>query len=438
VRLQVSGEVAVSDGNAVYKERRPTMGPHFLHRGRPGAIALVTVAVLSTALLALTTGRAAADSGQPPCPSCPDRVPPPGGGTGAGSGAGGSGGGAAAPSQPVQPLISLGGISVTNGVAAVTGVVNAAAAKVEVTVDANPIAVAVNGQFSAKVDVSARAKIVVRASNGSGQSSTISIPTSAIPSNGTPADALAQLNADAIVLLQPPDGFTSVDGLSVDAAVHVKAIVGIAGLNLNGVSLLAKLRVGAKSKSKQGASGPNPAPPSQPKPGTPAPPATSGAPVKHAASTSVSGHSKTVALTVTGTNGASQTTTIKVKQIRSVIRVGRMLSISAFGARGIKITAVRFDTSRVVGNHRLGVTVTVRDRRNYLVRDAVVMLVATMHRASLRGSLAGMSGTLGTAHFTVPVASTTMGHRLYLTVVARTPRASARVTRSVALCGCAG
>jgi hypothetical protein len=428
------------------------MGLHFLHRGRSGAIALVTVAVLSTALLALTAGRAVADGGQPPCPSCPDRVPPPGGGTGAGSGAGGSGGGTAAPSRPVQPLISLGGISVTNGVAAVTGVVNAAvdagtgiAAKVEVTVDANPIAVAVNGQFSAKVDVSARAKIVVQASNGSGQSSTISIPTSAIPANGTPADALAQLNADAIVLLQPPDGFASIDGLSVDAAVHVKAVVGIAGLDLNGVNVLAKLKVGSSSKSKPSSSGSGsgstPAPPSQAKPGTSAPPPTTAPasrPIKHSTSTSVSGHSKTVALTVTGTNGASQTTTVKVKQISSVIRVGRMLSISAFGARGIRITGVRFDTSRVIGSHRLGVTVTVRDRRNYLVRDATVMLVPTTHRMSVRGSLAGMSGMLGTARFTVPVASATLGHRLYLTVVARTPRASARVTRSVALCGCAG
>jgi hypothetical protein len=426
------------------------MGLHFLHRGRPGAIALVTVAVLSTALLALTTGRAAADGNQPPCPSCPDRVPPPGGGTGAGSGAGGSGGGTAAPSQPVQPLISLGGISVTNGVAAVTGVVNAAvdagnaaAARVDVTIDANPIAVAVNGQFSAKVDVSARAKIVVRASNGSGQSSTISIPTSAIPADGTPADALGQLNADAIVLLQPPDGFTSIDGLSVDAAVHVKAIVGIAGLDLNGVNVLAKLKVGSSSKSKPSSSGSgsSPAPPSQANPGSSAPPPTTAPasrPIKHSTTTSVSAHSKTVALTVTGTNGVSQTTTVKVKRISSVIHVGRMISISAFGARGIRITAVRFDTSHLLGSHRLGVAVTVRDRQNYLVRDAVVMLVPTAHRSSVRGSLAGMSGTFGTAQFRVPVTSTTLGHRLYVTVVARTPRASARVTRSVALCGCAG
>jgi hypothetical protein len=351
-------------------------------------------------------------------------------------------------------LISLGGISVTNGVAAVTGVVNAAvdagtgiAAKVEVTVDANPIAVAVNGQFSAKVDVSARAKIVVQASNSSGQSSTISIPTSAIPANGTPADALAQLNADAIVLLQPPDGFTSIDGLSVDAAVHVKAVVGIAGLDLNGVNVLAKLKVGSSSKSKSkpsssgSGSGSTPAPPSQAKSGSSAPPPTTapaGRPIKHSTSTSVSGRSKTVALTVTGTNGASQTTTVKVKQISSVIRVGRTLSISAFGARGIRITGVRFDTSHVTGTHRLGVTVTVRDRRNYLVRDAVVTVVPTAHRTTLRGSLAGMSGTLGTTRFSVPVASGLLGHRLYLTVVARTPRATARVTRSVVVCGCVG
>jgi hypothetical protein len=84
------------------------------------------------------------------------------------------------------------------------------------------------------------------------------------------------------------------------------------------------------------------------------------------------------------------------------------------------------------------VTVTVRDRRNYLVRDAVLMLVPTAHRKTLRGSIAGMSGTAGTTRFNVPVTSTALGHRIYLTVVARTPRASTRVTRSVVLCGCAG
>jgi hypothetical protein len=415
------------------------MGPYFLRHGRPGALALVAVAVLATAVLASTAGRVSA-AGEPPCPSCPDRVPPPSDGNGSDSA--GSGGGGAA-SQAVQPLISLGPVSVVGGVASVTGVVNAATSAVghvRVTVDTNPVTVAFNGQFAANVNVKANADIVVRASGVGGETSTISIPTSAIPSNGAPADALVQLHADAIVLLQPADGFTSVDGMPVDAAIHVNAVVGIAGLDLNGVDLLARLRVGSKPKTKpsSGGSGSSSTPPSQTTPGTPAPKPPTSAPIKHSTSTSVSGHSKSVALTVTGTNGASQTTTVNVKQISSVIRVGRSLSISAFGARGIRITAVRFDTSHVVGAHRLGVSVTVRDRRNYFVRDAVVMLVPTAHRTTLRGSIAGMSSVRGTMRFNVPITSTTLGHRLYLTVVARTPRASTRVARSVAVCGCAG
>jgi hypothetical protein len=415
------------------------MGPYLLRHGRPGALALVAVAVLATAVLASTAGRVSA-AGEPPCPSCPDRVPPPSDGNGSDSA--GSGGGGAA-SQAVQPLISLGPVSVVGGVASVTGVVNAATSAVghvRVTVDTNPVAVAVNGQFAANVNVKANADIVVKASGAGGETSTISIPTSAIPSNGAPADALVQLHADAIVLLQPADGFTSVDGTPVDAAIHVKAVVGIAGLDLNGVDLLAKLRIGSKSKTKPSSdgSGSSSAPPGQTTPGTPAPKPPTSARIKHSTATSVSGHSKSVALTVTATNGASQTTTVNVKQISSVIRVGRSLSISAFGARGIRITTVRFDTSHVVGAHRLGVTVTVRDRRNYLVRDAVLMLVPTAHRTTLRGSIAGMSGVRGTMRFNVPVTSAALGHRLYLTVVARTPRASTRVTRSVAVCGCAG
>ncbi|HST25173.1 MAG TPA: hypothetical protein VLJ76_04205 [Gaiellaceae bacterium] len=399
---------------------------------------------MSAALLAATAGRvSAAGGGKPPCASCPDRMPPAGGAPSGGQGSG-TGGTTAAPtavSQPVQPLLSLGSVSVANGVAAVTGVVNAgvsvgssALAKLHVTVNASPIDLSASGHFSAKVDLGTQAAIVVKAS-GQGEASTITIPTSSVPTNGSPADALVQLDADVIVLLQPPGGFTSIDGLSVDAGVHVKAIAGISGLDLNGVNVLAKLRIGSSSSKSSGS---NPAPPSSSSgPGSSQPPAPASPPCKHSASTSVSGHAKTVALTVTGTNGASETTSVVVRQIRSVIRVGRSLSISAFGARGIRITAVRFDTSKV-GAHHLGVTVTVRDRRNYLVRDAVVMLVPTAYRQSLRGSLAQMSSTLGTARFTVPVTAPVVGHRLYLTVVARTPRASARVTRSVALCGCAG
>jgi hypothetical protein len=302
-------------------------------------------------------------------------------------------------------------------------------AGVRVTIDAAPVSVSANGTFSATAKVKADASIVVKASDGStGQQYVISIPVSAIPAGGVAADALAQVNADAVTLMLPPDGFTIVDGVSISASVHVKAIAGIAALKLNGVNVLAKLRIGGSSKSSGSGSSSGTTPG---KPGATAPPAASSPPCHHAAAANVSGTAKTVRLTVQAANGASQTSTIRVKRVRSVVRLGRSFSISAFGARGIRITAVRFDTSAAARTHRLTVGVTVRDRRNYLVRDAVVMLVPTAHRATIRGSVAALTNMSGRARFSVPVPRATLGLRLSMLVTARTPTASARVTRSV-------
>ena len=308
---------------------------------------------------------------------------------------------------------------------------NLSAPGVHVSVNAKPVSIAVGGQFSALVNINAKAAIVVEAlDRANGETNSITIPASAIPAGGTPSDALAQLDADVVTMMVPPDGFTTVDGLAINATVHVGNIAGIASLKLNGADLLARLRISASSTS-----------PSKPtkrsgKPGHVSPPAGANAPTcRHSAAQTVSGSAKNVKLTITATNGASQTSTFVVKRVRSVVRVGRQISISAFGARGLRISEIRFNT-KTLARHRLGVTVTVRDRRNYLIRDAVIMLQPSAHRTSITSTWAQMSNFLGRATFTVPVAAARFGHRLYLTVLARTPRTSTHVTASVYLCGC--
>lgn len=413
------------------------MGLCLHHSRRARALPLLAATAVLTALVAATAAQVAS-AGEPPCPSCPSRLPPAGSpGGGAGRGGAGSGGSA----QPVQPLISLGPITVDNGVASVSGVVNAsvgsnsANANVSVTVDAQPVSISAGGRFSAAVNLDAHAAVTVQAGDRSnGEAYSITIPASAIPAGGTPSDALVQLNADVVTLMLPADGFTIVDGVDITADVHVGNIAGIASLKLNGADLLAQLKVGSSSSS----SGTR-AKPTKPsgKPGSVSPPSGTNKPAfRHHASAKVSGAAKNVKLSVKGTNGASQTTTVRIQRIRSVIRFGRQISISAFGARGIHISAIRFNTSGVARTGRLGVTVTVRDRRHYLIRDAVVMLQPLAHRVSISGSLAQMSNLLGRTTFTVPVAGSALGHRLYLTVIARTPRSSTQVTTSTFLCGC--
>jgi hypothetical protein len=397
------------------------MGPSFHHRRRHAARFLLVATAVLTAFLAAAVQ--AASAGDPPCPSCPSKVPP----AGSPSGSNGGGGGSTSGTKSVQPLISLGSISVGAGTVSVTGVVNATVgADVKVSVNAAPISIGVNGSFSATVKLDGGAAIVIKAGDrASGRTDKITIPASAVPPGGAAADALAQLEVDAVTLVIPADGLTIVDGVDISARVRVRAIVGIAGLTLNGVDVLGKLRIGNSSSS----SGPS----SQSgNPGATTPPASTSPPCRHTAAAKIVGSSKAVNLTVTATNGASQTTTVPVKRVRSVVRIGRLRSISAFGARGIHITAVRFDTTRFARTHRLAVVVFVRDRRNYLVRDAVVMLQPTLHRASIAGSVAGMSNMVGRARFTVGAAAHVSG-RLYLTAVARTPLASTRVTVSVSL-----
>ena len=404
---------------------------------------LATTAALA-ALVAATAGQvASAAGGEPPCPSCPYQYPPPSGS--GGSGSGGSGG--ASSGQAAQPLISLGPVVVANGVASITGVVNANVGVdvnvnlnpvVQVTVNAQPVSIAIGGQFSASVNVKATAAIRVQALDRSnGETNSITIPVSAIPAGGTPSDALAQLDADVVTMMVPTGGFTTVDGVAIDATVHVGSIDGIARLRLNGADLLAHLRISASSKS--GSNAGKPTKPTKPSvnPGSPAPSTGPTAPpCRHSASRSVSGSAKTVKLTVTATNGASQTSTFVVKRVQSVIRVGRLLSISAFGARGIRITRIQF-TTNMLAHHRLGVTVTVRDRRNYLIRDAVIMLKPAANRTSLHSTWVQMSNLLGRATFTVPITAKTLNHRLYLNVLARTPRANTQLAASVLLTGAA-
>ena len=114
------------------------------------------------------------------------------------------------------------------------------------------------------------------------------------------------------------------------------------------------------------------------------------------------------------------------------------MSISAFGARGIRISKITFNRSGLRSSGRLGIAVTVQDRRHYLIRDAVVMLQPSAHQTTIRSSFVRMSSTLGRATFSVPVASSLLGHRLYVRVTAQTPLSKTHVTAStlLAACGC--
>ena len=412
------------------------MGPCFQDRRRARALPLLAAVTLAAALFSAAAVQAGTgkppSGGQPPCPSCPDRTPPAGGASPSSSG------GSGPTAVPAQPLFTLRTLSAGNGQATVTGAVNVSlgsggsgstSANLQLSVNGKQVAISAAGNFSATTNTSANGGVTVQANDASaGVSYSITVPGSAIPSSGIAAGALARLNADKVTLMMPVDGFVSIDGNGLDATVRVGGTTGIAQLDLNGASLLAKLQAGSSGSSSTSGST---------KPGS-VKPGGGSAPAPHSASAPVSGSAKKVKLSVTATNGSNQTTTVRIQRIRSVIRIGRFLSVSAFGARGIRISKIVFNRSALRTIGRLGVAVTVQDHRHYLVRDAVVMLQPYAHHTTIHSSWARMSNTLGRATFSVPVTSGSIGHRLYLRVVAQTPRSQTRLTASTLLmaCGC--
>src|SRR5579859_6568793 len=429
------------------------MGLCFDHRRRARALPVLAVLAVLTALFTAAAtqvasaagGKPPSGGGQPPCPSCPDRTPPVGGNPPS------SGTGSGPTAVPAQPLFSLASITGGgNGTATVTGSVNlnadanvsggSASGNLQLAVNGRNVGISAAGNFSATTNLAANGGVTVQADDASaGVTCAITIPSAAIPSSGVAANALVQLNKDKVTLMLPADGFDSVDGNSTTATVHVGSINGIAQLSLNGTNLLAQLQAGASAGSGSGNSGSGNSGPSgsgsKPggvKPGGGSPPAS------HSASAPVSGSAKHVKLTVTATNGAKQTTSVRIQRIRSVIRFGRLASISAFGARGIRISRITFNRSALRSSGRLGIAVTVQDRGHYLIRDAVVMLQPSSQRTTIRSSWVRMSNALGRATFSVPVSSSSLGHRLYVRVIAQTPLSKTHVTASTFLstCGC--
>jgi hypothetical protein len=101
------------------------MGLCFHHRLRVAALPVIAAVTVLTAFFSAAAFTVAPAAAQP-CPSCPNQYPPPGSGSGSGSGGAGAGAGQGGQAVPALPLISLAPISVSDGVASVSGSVTAA------------------------------------------------------------------------------------------------------------------------------------------------------------------------------------------------------------------------------------------------------------------------------------------------------------------------
>jgi hypothetical protein len=301
-----------------------------------------------------------------------------------------------ATAAPAPPALSIASVAVEDGVAILSGTVEDVQG--QLVVNGRSIDVSDTGDFLATVDLDAAA--VVSLVETTGETVFIRIPIDVLLDDQ--ADVLSHLIAAGVSLDVPIDGFTVVDGQWSLISGNILNDLTLASLTINGVEVLNRIGPFGDFSIQL--------------PWTQHPP-------RHAT------------VVVIDRRGVSQTTTYRVNRLRSVVRTRAGTSVSAAGARGLVIAGIRFDKQRLPAG-RLGVLVTVKDRRGYLVRDAALRLAAAPGRyLATEPTQAGFTNRLGQARFTYrlrPAAFST-GLPRALTVQARATTPSATASRKGAV-----
>jgi len=308
----------------------------------------------------------------------------------------------AAPADAVPPVLTLAPTTIANGVANVSGTVGGSPGA-NLSINGQQVAPNANGSFSTALDLSGKSSITFSLTDpATGQVTTTTIPltTNVLGPNGViPPDVLKTLQQAGITLDSPPGGFQSLDGLPVMVGGKLLDKDQLQSLKINGVEVLPQVKPDGSF--------------AQP----------------------VNGSSKEVTVTATDKQGVSQTTTFPVGLNSSVVRTASGTSISAAGANGLRIATVKYTTKKVAKTKRITMTVTLRDKRGYLVRGAILRVRPTnlQARAVIGGQQAKVTNKLGRAAFVLKLrsASFTKAKRLFTTATGATASATAKRTTSV-------
>lgn len=278
----------------------------------------------------------------------------------------------------VGPALTLGSITIEDGTAVVTGAVDNVNALLEV----NGIPVDVNavGNFTALVDLDKNV-VVFSLLNDLGETTTIKIPVDVLLENGGEGVLKDLIDAGTTINV-PVDGFEVIDSNGPILSGNIVNADLLDSVTVNGINILNIL-------------GPNGG-------------------FRMVLPWSSSPPSQYVTVVVIDRRGVSQTTTFRTTKISSTIRTRAGMSVSAAGARGVVIAKIRFDKRTMKWNKQLGVSVTVKDRRGFLIRGAALRLTGAPSRYLSTGAVrSGFTNRLGQAKF---------GYRLH--------------PRAFAACGC--
>jgi Glucodextranase, domain B len=299
----------------------------------------------------------------------------------------------AAGSQTARALsapVLIDGVTVEDGIATVTGSANADL----VEVNGQVVRVGDDGTFKAEVDLAAGA-LVVTVQESPTVTVSIQIPIQVLVASG--GEGLLDDLIDAGISIDvPPEGWRVVDGQMPLVEGRILNGSHLELLEVNGVDILSRLgRDGLFSIDTGSASS-----------------------------------SRNVEVVATDRSGVTQTSTFRTTRVRSTIATHAGTSVSAAGAQGIVIAKITTDKHLLRPARLLGLVVTVKDRRGYLIRGASLRMRALPSRHVANGALrAGFTNRVGRARFAYHMRASALAGKesklLTITVRAATPKSSA-------------
>jgi hypothetical protein len=292
----------------------------------------------------------------------------------------------------VPQLLTLGPVTVVNGTAIVSGTVAGSGAVGQLTVNGQPVSLDAAGNFTGVVSLDGDGALDFALGNSTGPLVDFHVPLAlAGPGGIIPGSVVDAVEQAGATLLEPAGGFVGGQPLTVAGSVADKGQ--LAALAVNGTDVMRLL-------------GPD-----------------------QSFAVQVPGTTKEITLTATDTHGVSETTHYQVLGSPRAIAT----SIAARSAIGIKIAKIQYSARGVARTKRVRMIVTVKDSRGLLVRGAKITVRSRAAGRLARRSQTKASGKLGRGIFVLKVKPRTLGKRLVMVTVAKTPTAKAAKTTSVSL-----
>jgi hypothetical protein len=298
-----------------------------------------------------------------------------------------------APAHAVTPAITLGPTVVINGVATVSGMVTAVQpTSAQLTVNDRLLQVSAAGAFFGTVDLNGQSNLVLTLTSPTGDVSTIRIPltTNLVGPGGViSSGVLAKLVQAAVTVTKPIGGFVSSAGKPIPVLGRVADPNQLLGLSIDGIDVLSTIGPDGNF------------------------------------ALSVPGTNKEVEILMTDRQGVTLETRYPVASPAA--------PVSAGNAAGLRIASIRYSTKRIKSTKRLGIAVTVKDRRGHFVSGAKVTVRSTRPGRIANRTRVKSTGSKGKVAFTMRLRPKAFGKRFVIVARAATPTAKDAKRSSVRL-----